>query len=210
MLQVYQWMSAALLVTAFTAALAAGQGWAGNPVIMVVALVGQLGLVLFLSFRLHKLQPATAISLFFVYSALMGVTLSVYLLIYTASSVAGAFLSTAALFGAMSIVGATTKVDLTKFGAFLLMGLIGLLVALIVNIFLASSALAFAISLFGVLLFTALTAYDTQRIGQMASMVGDSGDKMAITRVALMGALTLYLDFVNLFIYLLRLIGDRR
>ncbi|MCC6889818.1 MAG: Bax inhibitor-1/YccA family protein [Hyphomicrobiales bacterium] len=174
---------------------------------MIVMLIATFGLVLFISFRIDRLQPATALALFLTYAALLGVMLSSIFIQYTGTSITRVFFISAASFGALSLYGYTTQRDLSAFGAFLVMGLIGLLLAIIVNMFLQSSGLSFVISVVGVLIFAGLTAWDTQKIKEMY----DANEDGTITaRKAVMGALTLYLDFINLFLFLLRLIGDRR
>jgi FtsH-binding integral membrane protein len=178
----------------------------GSPLRWIVMLA-PLGLVFFLSFRIHKMSVGAAQSTFWIYAALMGVSLASIFLVYTGASITQTFFVSAATFGAMSLYGYTTKRDLTGWGSFLFMGLIGLLIAVVVNIFLQSSALQFVISAAGVLIFTGLTAYDTQKIKEIY-YVGD--DSTVAGRKSIMGALTLYLDFINLFLMLLRLIGDRR
>ena len=172
----------------------------------VLALV-PLGLVFFLSFRINTMAPATAQALFFFYAALLGVSLTPIFLVYTHASIARVFFISAASFGALSLYGYTTQRDLSPFGSFLIMGLIGIIIASLVNIFLASSALQFVISVVGVLVFAGLTAWDTQKIKEMYD-VHDDGTVTG--RKAIMGALALYLDFINLFLMLLRLFGDRR
>ncbi len=174
---------------------------------MIVMLVATFGLVLFISFRIDRLQPATALGLFLVYATLLGVMLSSIFIQYTGTSITRVFFISAASFGALSLYGYTTKRDLSPIGAFLIMGMVGLFLAMIVNIFLKSSGLAFIISVVGVLVFAGLTAWDTQKIKEMYD-VNDDGTITA--RKAIMGALTLYLDFINLFLFMLRLIGDRR
>jgi FtsH-binding integral membrane protein len=172
-----------------------------------VLLIGQVGLVLWLSLRIESMNLSTAKSVFWAYAALNGLTFAVILLAYTGESVARVFFITAASFGALSLYGYTTKRDLTAFASFLFIGLIGLFLASIVNIFMNSGPLAFAISAIGVLIFAGLTAYDTQKIRLMY----DTRDGTEIAaKKSIMGALTLYLDFINLFIYLLRFLGDRR
>ncbi len=178
-----------------------------NPVTMIVLMLGTLGMVFFLSFRIHKLQYTTALTVFMVYSALLGVVLSSIFLTYTGASITRVFFISAASFGALSIWGYTTQRDLTGMGSFLIMGLFGLLIAMVVNIFLKSSGLDFIISAAGVLIFAGLTAYDTQKIKEMFDA---SDDNTSSGRKAVMGALSLYLDFINLFTMLLRLVGDRR
>ena len=178
-----------------------------NPVTMIVLMLGTLGMVFFLSFRIHKLQYTTALTVFMIYSALLGVTLSSIFLTYTGASITRVFFISAASFGALSVWGYTTQRDLTGMGSFLIMGLFGLIIAMIVNIFLKSSGLDFIISAAGVLIFAGLTAWDTQKIKEMYD---SSDDVNSGGRKAVMGALSLYLDFINLFLMLLRLVGNRR
>jgi hypothetical protein len=172
-----------------------------------VLLLAPLALVFFLSFRINRLAPATAQGLFFFYAALLGVSLTPIFVVYTGTSIARVFFISAASFGALSLYGYTTQRDLSAFGSFLIMGLFGIILAGLVNIFLQSSALQFVISAVGVLVFAGLTAYDTQQIKEMYD-VHDDGT--VASRKAIMGALRLYLDFINLFLMLLRLFGDRR
>ena len=172
-----------------------------------VIMLAPLGIVFYMSFGINKMSAAKAQTVFWVFAALMGLSLSWILLIYTGASVARVFFITSATFGAMSIYGYTTKRDLTKLGSFLMMGLIGIIIASLVNIFLKSSMMYFVISILGVLIFVGLTAYDTQKIKNMYQS-SDTGELMG--KKAVMGALTLYLDFINLFIMLLRLFGQRR
>lgn len=213
MQQVYLWMSIGLATTAVTALATIETGMyrslIQSPIIYFGVVLIELGLVVWLSAGMARMSAGMATSLFFVYSALNGFTLSLILMAYTQGSVVSAFVSTAAMFGAMSIIGATTKTDLTRMGNLLIMALIGMLVAIIVNIFLGSAMINLLISIAGVVIFTGLTAYDTQRISRMASnpMLADNPEMM--TKVSIMGALVLYLDFVNLFIYMLRLFGKR-
>jgi len=183
-----------------------GQVIFGGPV-MIVLFVGTLGLVFFLSFRISRLQPGTAFTLFMVYAGLLGLMLSSVLLTYTQASIARTFFISAASFGALSLYGYTTQRDLSPIGSFLIMGLFGLILAMLVNVFLGSAGLAFAISVIGVLLFAGLTAWDTQRIKEMYSAQDDG---TIAGRKAVMGALSLYLDFINLFMFLLRFMGNRR
>ena len=173
----------------------------------IVLMLVTLGMVFFISFRIDRLQPTTAFTLFAVYAGLMGVALGSIFLAYTGVSITRVFFITAATFGAMSLYGYTTKRDLSGFGSFLFMGLIGIIIASLVNIWLASSMMQFVISVVGVLVFVGLTAYDTQQIKEMYD-VNDDGTVSG--RKAIMGALRLYLDFLNLFIMLLQLFGDRR
>ncbi len=172
-----------------------------------IVMLAPLGIVFYMSFGIKNMSAAKAQTVFWVFAALMGLSLSWILLVYTGVSVARVFFITSATFGAMSIYGYTTKRDLTKFGSFLMMGLIGIIIASVVNIFLKSTMMYFVISILGVLIFVGLTAYDTQKIKNMY-LVSDSGEVMG--KKAVMGALTLYLDFINLFIMLLRLFGQRR
>jgi uncharacterized protein len=173
---------------------------------------GTFGLAMFISFRIQTLQPGTASGLFFLYAGLLGVFLSSIFLTYTGASITRVFFISAASFGALSLYGYTTQRDLSGFGAFLTMGLIGLVLAMLVNIVLAAfgvhtQAFDFVISILGVLIFAGLTAYDTQTIKEMYSEMDDG---TIAGRKAVMGALKLYLDFINLFLFLLRLLGDRR
>ena len=190
----------ALTLTSF------GQTIYGGPV-MIVLFLATLGLVFFMSFRISNLQPSTALLLFMVYAGLLGVMLSSVFLTYTHGSIARTFFISAASFGALSLYGYTTQRDLSPVGSFLTMGLFGLILAMLVNMFLKSSGLDFAISVIGVLIFAGLTAYDTQRIKEMYSA---NDDGTIAGRKAVMGALQLYLDFINIFLFLLRFMGDRR
>ena len=177
----------------------------GSPLKWVVMLA-PLGMVFFLSARVHTMSVSAAQTAFWVFAALMGLSLSSIFLVYTAQSITQTFFITAAAFGALSLWGYTTKRDLTGMGTFLFMGVIGLIIAMVVNIFLASPALQFAISAIGVLVFAGLTAYDTQKIKEMYY----EGDEVLVAgRKAIMGALTLYLDFINLFTFLLSFLGNR-
>jgi FtsH-binding integral membrane protein len=173
----------------------------------IVLMLASLGLVFFISFRIDRLQYTTALGLFMLYAALLGVALSTIFVVYTGTSITRVFFVTAASFGALSLWGYTTQRDLTAMGAFMMMGLFGIIIASLVNIFLASSGLTWIISVVGVVVFAGLTAYDTQKIKEMYD-VNDDGTVAG--RKAVMGALTLYLDFINLFLMLLRLFGDRR
>jgi len=172
-----------------------------------VALIAPLGLVMWMSFGIQRMSVGTAQLVFWGYAGLMGVALAPILLLYTGASVAKVFFISAATFGGLSLWGYTTSRDLTGWGSFLFMGLIGVIIAMVVNIFLASPAIDFAISVIGVLVFAGLTAYDTQKIKEMY-YVGDDGTVAG--RKAIMGALSLYLDFINLFLMLLRLFGNSR
>ncbi len=172
-----------------------------------VALLAPIGFVLFLSFRIEKMSVGAAQATFWGYAALMGVSLAPILLLYTGASVAQVFFITAATFGAMSLYGYTTKRDLSAWGSFLFMGLIGIIIASVVNMFLGSTMMQFVISVAGVLIFTGLTAYDTQSIKEQYSA---NMDGTMAGRAAIIGALRLYLDFINLFIMLMQLLGNRR
>ena len=172
-----------------------------------VVMLAPLAMVFFLSFRIHKMSVGAAQTTFWVYAGLMGLSLSSIFLIYTGPSITQTFFVTAASFGALSLFGYTTKRDLSAMGSFLIMGLFGLIIASLVNIFLQSSALEFAISAIGVLVFAGLTAWDTQKIKE--SYYEADGAEM-VGRKAIMGALTLYLDFINLFLFLLRFMGNNR
>ena len=183
-----------------------GQAIFGGP-LMIVLFLGTLGMVFFLSFRINKLQVGTALTLFMVYAGLLGLMLSSVFMTYTGASITRTFFISAASFGALSLYGYTTQRDLSPIGSFLVMGLFGLILAMVVNIFLKSTGLDFAISAIGVLIFAGLTAWDTQKIKEMYSA---NDDGTVTGRKAVMGALTLYLDFINLFLFLLRFMGDRR
>src|SRR5262245_42961390 len=208
---VYGWMSIGLIITAVVAALVAATPAlvttiVSNRLLFWAIVIAQLGIVFALSARVQQLAPATASMLFIAYSALTGVTMSVILLVFTGESIASTFIVTAGMFGALALYGSTTRRDLTGLGSFLLMGLIGLVLASIVGIFWHSDALQFVISFIGVIVFTGLTAYDAQRLQLMATATpaGQFGS------YAIVGALTLYLDFINLFLFLLRFLGSRR
>jgi hypothetical protein len=183
-----------------------GQAIFSGP-LTIVLFLGTLGLVFFMSYRINRLSVGTALSLFFIYAGLLGLMLSSVFLAYTGASITRVFFISAATFGAMSLWGYTTQRALTGFGSFLFMGLIGIIIAMVVNIFLRSSGLDWAISVLGVLIFVGLTAYDTQRIKEMYSAMDDG---TIAGRKAVMGALSLYLDFINLFLMMLRLFGGRR
>lgn len=222
MLRVYNYMLVGLSLTGVTAWLTANTAFGalfiqqtfvnGHPVVGLtglglVALFAPLGLVFFLSFRIQKMSVSAAQTMFWVYAGLMGISIAPVLLVYTGASVAQVFFITAATFGAMSLYGYTTGRDLSGFGSFLFMGLIGIIIASIVNMFVQSSMMQFVISVIGVLIFTGLTAYDTQSIKEQYSA---NDDGTASGRKAVIGALRLYLDFVNLFLMLIQLLGNRR
>ena len=223
MLKVYNYMATGILLTGIVALLtfkiavqeisSAGiiltpfGGAMYNSALRWVVMLAPLGVVLYMSFGINKMSASKAQTTFWVFAALMGLSLSSLLLVYTGMSVTRVFFICSATFGSMSIYGYTTKRDLTKLGSFLMMGLIGIIIASIVNIFMKSSMMYFVISILGVLIFVGLTAYDTQKIKPMYK-ASDTGEIMG--KKAVMGALTLYLDFINLFIMLLRLFGQRR
>ncbi|WP_306117142.1 MULTISPECIES: Bax inhibitor-1/YccA family protein [unclassified Roseitalea] len=229
MIRVYNLMALAMGITAMFAAGTVMLATTGNPAAAVatlpngtmltqlgaviygsplrwVIMLAPLGVVFFLGFRIENIKPQTAQSLFWAFAALIGLSLSSIFLVYTSASIVQTFFITATAFGALSLYGYTTKRDLTGMGSFLIMGVFGLLLAMIVNIFLQSSALQFAISAIGVLVFAGLTAYDTQKIKEMYYV----GDGAAVAeKKAIMGALALYLDFINMFQFLLYFLGNR-
>ncbi len=224
MLKVYNYMSSGIFLTGFVSLLlfklsvvtdAQGEiiGLTGignalyNSALMWIVMLAPLGVVFYMSFGIRKMSFSKAQTTFWIFAALMGASLSSIFLVYTGASITRVFFITAGTFAAMSIYGYTTKRDLTRLGSFLMMGLIGIIIASIVNIFMKSSMMYFVISILGVLIFVGLTAYDTQKIKNMY-LVSDTGEVMG--KKAVMGALTLYLDFINLFIMLLRLFGQRR
>lgn len=210
MLHVYNYMAAAMAVTG---AVAYGVSKSetlmaaifGTPLQWVVMLA-PLGLVFFLSARVHKMKAMTAQTLFWVYAGLMGLSLSFIFMVYTGASITRVFFVTSAAFAGLSLYGYTTKKSLSGMGSFLMMGLIGIIVAMVVNIFLASPMIQFVISVAGVLIFAGLTAYDTQQIKNMYAE-SDGGEVME--KKAIMGALRLYLDFINMFLFMLHLFGNR-
>ena len=214
MKNVYLWMTLGLGMTGLTAAYVAGNpGWMQTIFetrgLLFTLLIGEVALVWVLSARIMKMSFATAGIMFAVYSILNGVTLSVIFLAYTMESIASTFFVTAGTFGAMTLVGYTVKKDLSGLGRFLIMALIGLIIATLVNIFAASSTLSWIITYLGVIIFVGLTAYDTQKIKNMLREYGSETNDVTM-KLALMGSLTLYLDFINLFLYLLRILGDRK
>jgi uncharacterized protein len=209
MIRVYNYMAAGVALTGLVAYFTNvyfGQALQGSP-IMWVLILAPLGLVFFLSYKIDSLSVSTARALFFVYAALLGASLSVIFAVYTDASITRVFFISAAAFAGLSLWGYTTQRDLTGMGSFLMMGLIGIIIASLVNIFLKSSGLDWMISVIGVVVFAGLTAWDTQKIKEMY----DPNDPEAVSgRKAVMGALSLYLDFINLFLMLLRLFGQRR
>ena len=211
MLKIYNFMSIALAISGFIALLASQSAsfmhlLFGTPLSWVVMLA-PLGFVMFFGYKLNSISAAQAKTYLWIYSALMGLSLSFIFIAYTQASIARVFFITASVFGAMSFYGYTTKKDLTGLGSFLMMGLIGIIIASLVNIFLKSSALDFVVSIIGVLIFVGMTAYDTQRLKQSYYA---AADEETATKIAVMGALSLYMDFINLFMQLLRFFGDRR
>ena len=210
MLRVYNYMATGLALTGTVAVLAVYSGLYQaiytTPLFWVV-LLAPLGLVLLLGFRVQKMSLGAVQVTFWSYAALIGLSLAGIFLVYTGASIARVFFITGATFAAMSLYGYTTRADLTRFGSFLFMGLIGIIIASLVNIFIASSALQFAISVIGVVVFVGLTAYDTQRIKEIYR---EGEDEVVAGKKAVMGALQLYLDFINLFVLMLQLFGDRR
>ena len=212
MRKVYVWMSMALVITGLTAWIVAHNASLlqliyGNSATIWILFAVEIGLVIALSAAIHKLSLPVATLMFVVYSVLNGAVLSSIFLVYTMSSIATVFFITAATFGAMSVFGYVTKKDLSSIGKFLMMALIGLIIATVVNLFMKNSGLDMIISYAGVLIIVGLTAWDTQKIKQMCLQAPDTGESMQ--KLALLGALSLYLDFINLFIYLLRILGNR-
>ncbi|MBD8002500.1 Bax inhibitor-1/YccA family protein [Bacteroides caecicola] len=211
---VYLWMTLALVITGFVAMYVAKSYAlismiAQNSIMFWGILIAELGLVMYMSARINRISFTTATLLFIAYSVLNGVTMSILFMVYTLSSIATTFFVTAGTFGAMALFGYVTKKDLTRIGSLCIMGVIGLIIASVVNLFLQNSMMDMIISYVGVLLFVGLTAYDSQKIKQLLG--GDDIEVNETTqKIALMGALTLYLDFINLFIYLLRILGDRK
>ena len=213
MRKVYTWMALALTITGFTAYYVASspailQAIMTNKILFFGLLIGELALVWGVSAAINRLSLTTATLLFILYSILNGVTMSFIFLAYTMTSIASVFFITAGTFAAMSLYGYFTKADLSKMGQILFMALIGLIIATIVNLFIKSSGLTMILSYVGVLIFVGLTAWDTQKIKQMLQLAPDTGE--SAQKVALMGALSLYLDFINLFLYLLRIFGNSR
>lgn len=211
---VYAWMTLALAITGFVALYVAKSYtllnvMVQNNILFWGLLIAEVALVMYLSARIHRISFTTATVLFIAYSILNGVTMSILFMVYTMSSIATTFFVTAGTFGATALYGYVTKKDLTRIGSLCIMGVIGLIIASLVNLFLHNSMMDLIISYIGVLLFVGLTAYDSQKIKRLLS-----GDDIEVNetsqKIALMGSLTLYLDFINLFIYLLRILGDRK
>ena len=213
MVRVYNWMTAGLGITGFMAFYISNSPAMmniifGNPIIPIALIITQIGLVFWLATRVMQMSASKATGVFMLYAGLTGITFSAIFMAYTTASIFSTFLVTAGTFGAMSLYGYTTKKDLTSWGSFLFMGLIGIIIASLVNIFMQSSMMHMIITYAGVLIFVGLTAYDTQKIKEM-NILGNEGTEED-TKEAIRGALTLYLDFINLFLMLLRLMGDRR
>jgi uncharacterized protein len=211
---VYNWMAIGLALTGFVAFFVSNNETMmrfifGNQIIFFGLIIGELALVFTISARVHKMQASTATSLFVLYAALNGATLSAIFLIYTRSSITSTFFICAATFVASSIYGMATKRDLTAMGQFMFMGLIGIIIASVVNLFMRSSGVSLIVSYIGVIVFVGLTAYDTQKLRTMALSQPDGLDAGTIRKGAILGALTLYLDFINLFLMLLRILGNR-
>lgn len=212
MRKVYGWMTMALVITGICAyGVATSPSLQslifGNQMVFWVLIIAELGLVFYTTARINRLSLATATTLFVIYSALNGVTLSTIFLVYSMTSIAKVFFITAGTFGAMATYGYFTKTDLSKIGNILFMALIGLIIATVVNIFLRSAMFDLILSYLGVAIFVGLTAWDSQKIKRMLAMQTDMGE--TAQKIALMGSLTLYLDFINMFLYLLRIFGNR-
>ncbi|MEW5735929.1 MAG: Bax inhibitor-1/YccA family protein [Thermodesulfobacteriota bacterium] len=212
---VYNWMAGGLAITGLVAFYTANSptmvnAIVGTPMLFFGLIIAELVMVFTLSARIYKMQAQTATALFIGYAVLNGLTLSVIFLAYTSASITSTFFICAATFAACSVYGYSTKRDLTSMGGFMFMGLIGIIIASLVNIFLKSPALYWTISYIGVVVFVGLTAYDTQKIKNMARTMPADVGAGAARKGAIMGALALYLDFINLFLMLLRIFGDRR
>ncbi len=215
MTRVYMWMTGGLLITAIVATGVASSDafmivLANNPMLFWGIIIGQFGLVMGISTMINKISPMTALGLFFVYAALMGVMLSVILISYDLGTIGIAFGVTSGTFAGLSIVGLTTKKDLTKMGPMLMAALFGLIIASVANWFMQSAAMEWIISYAGVLIFMALTLYQTKMIKTMTFEALQSGDPQEVSRIGVMGALSLYLSFINLFLFILRSVGGRR
>ena len=217
MLSVYNYMASGVLLTGIVALLFANSSlinYIVNPAtgqatpLFWVALFAPLGLVLWLSFGINRMSASTAQTIFWVYAGLIGVQFSSLFLVYTGVSIAQTFFAVAAAFAGLSLYGYTTKKDLSGWGSFLIMGVVGIFIALLINLFLRSPALDYAISAIGVLVFAGLVAYDTQKIKSLYFVVAGHGE--ALAKTAVIGALNLYIDFINMFLFLLRFMGDRR
>jgi FtsH-binding integral membrane protein len=223
MAQVFIWMTLAMVITAVTAYLFSTmpalreslvtEQQNGRQVMTVlgwIVTLAPIGFVLLMSFGFQRLSPSAMVLLFLTFSVLMGMSLSFILWVYTAASVYKTFAVTAGMFGIMAVVGYTTKTDLTRFGSIMIMGLWGIILAMIVNFFLKSSTLDYIVSIIGVLVFTGLTAYDVQKLKRIGAGIGMEMADPNARKLSIMGALTLYLDFINLFLFLLRFLGNRK
>ena len=211
---VYTWMAMALLVTGLTAFFVANsetliQAIYGNRIFFYVILFSPVALVWYLSARINTLSLSTATIMFIIYSVLNGLTFSFVFMVYTASSIASTFFVTAGTFAAMALIGTFTKRDLSSLGGILLMALIGLIIASVVNMFLKSEMMYWIVTYAGVLIFVGLTAYDAQKIKRLINEYGSEVNE-STQKIALLGALSLYLDFINLFLFLLRILGSRK
>jgi hypothetical protein len=212
---VYNWMGIGLALTGFTAYYVSNSESLlrlvfGNPLLLMVLIIAELGLVFAIAGRVNRMSAGTATALFVIYSALNGVTLSSIFLVYASASIVSTFFICAATFIACSLYGWTTKKDLTSLGGFMMMGLIGIVIASLVNMFVRSSGMSMIISYIGVFVFVGLTAYDTQKIKNMAMTQPANLDGGVIRKGAILGALSLYLNFINLFLMLLNIFGQRR
>ena len=213
MVRVYNWMTGGLAVTGFLAYFVANNETLvglifGNAIVPIALFIAQIGLVIYLSGWVHKMSASQATGIFILYAGLTGLTFSSIFLVYSGASIASTFMVTAGTFAGMSFYGYTTKKDLTSWGSFLIMGLIGFVIATVVNMFLQSETLHWLLTYAGILIFVGLTAYDTQKIKEM-NIIGNEGTDED-TKEAISGALTLYLDFINLFLLLLRVMGGSR
>jgi uncharacterized protein len=212
MLRIYNYMASGLALTGIVAYVAAYSGFIQHiyrTPLMWLVILAPLGFVMVLSYGINRMQASTAQMLFWVFAGVMGLSMATIFLVYTGASIARVFFITAGTFAGMSLYGYTTRRDLSGMGSFLFMGLIGIIIASLVNMFLQSPALYFALSVIGVLVFTGLTAWDTQRIKEMYYAY-EHADGQTASKTAIMGALSLYLDFINLFMFLLQLFGTRR
>jgi uncharacterized protein len=217
---VFLWMTLALAVTAVTAYWFASTPeligslinlkTGGLSILGWIVMLAPLGFVLLMSMGFQRLSPAIMTLLFIAFSVLMGMSLSFILLVYTGSSVFKTFAVTSAMFGVMAFLGYTTKTDLTKFGSILMMALFGVIIAMVINMFMHSSTMEYIISVIGVLIFTGLTAYDVQKLKRIGAGTGVDVQDPNVRKMSILGALTLYLDFINLFLFLLRFLGNRK
>ena len=220
---VFLWMTFALAITAVTAYVFASSPaligslinvtdgrYAGLSLLGWVVTLAPIGFVLLMSLGFQRLSPGVMTLLFMTFAVLMGMSLSFILLIYTGASVFKTFAVTSAMFGVMAVLGYTTKTDLTKFGSIMMMALFGMIIAMVINMFMHSSTMEYIISIAGVLVFTGLTAYDVQKLKRIGSGVDAGSQNAGVRKLSIMGALTLYLDFINLFLFLLRFLGDRK